>query len=64
MSRKRYRDWLPEQPYVFPPSPQEWLAKDHLAYFVMDVVGQLDLSRIEGEIQEKDAGGSSPTIRR
>ena len=50
MGRKSYREWLPDQPYVLPPSPQEWLPADHLAYFVVDAVGHLDLSRIEEEI--------------
>lgn len=60
MGRKSYREWLPDQPYVLPPSPQEWLPAEHLAYFVMDVVGQLDLSKIEEEIQRKDARGERP----
>ena len=60
MGSKSYREWLPDQPYVLPPSPQEWLPTDHLAYFVMDVVGHLDLSSIEEEIQRKDARGERP----
>ena len=31
---------------MFPASPRDWLPEGHLAYFVMDVVGQLDLSSI------------------
>ncbi|MBC7161950.1 MAG: IS1182 family transposase [Immundisolibacter sp.] len=33
--------------YLFPPSVQEWLPDGHLARFVVDVVNQLDLSRLE-----------------
>src|SRR5664279_1155416 len=33
--------------FLFPPSVQEWLPKDHLARFVVDVVEQLDLSGLE-----------------
>ena len=33
--------------FLFPPSVQEWLPKDHLARFVVDVVEQLDLSALE-----------------
>ena len=33
--------------FLFPPSVQEWLPKDHLARFVVDVVEQLDLSELE-----------------
>jgi transposase len=60
MGRKSYREWLPDQPYLLPPSPQEWLPAEHLAYFVVDAVGHLDLSRIEEEIQRKDARGERP----
>ena len=28
---KSYRPWSPEQPYLLPPSPAEWLPEDHLA---------------------------------
>ena len=30
--------------YLLPPSVDDWLPKDHLARFVVDVVEQLDLS--------------------
>ncbi len=33
-----------DQLYVMPPSLSDWLAKDHLAWFVLDVVDELDLS--------------------
>jgi hypothetical protein len=46
-SSKSYRPWTPTQSYLLPPSPLEWLPKDHLAYFVLDLVSQLDLSAIE-----------------
>src|SRR5690606_13386152 len=35
--------------FVLPPSVDEWLPKDHLARFVVDAVGALDLRRVEGE---------------
>src|SRR5258705_9582444 len=41
---KGYRPYLPEQDFLLPPSLREWLAENHLAYFVGDVVDQLDLS--------------------
>lgn len=43
-----------------PPSPTEWLAADHLVYFVLDLVADLDLGAIEGELQAKDARGERP----
>ena len=38
----------------------EWLPEGHLAYFILDVVGQLDLSAIESKIQMKDPRGTRP----
>lgn len=38
----------------------EWLAEDHLAYFVLEVVQELDLRAIEDVIQEKDGRGERP----
>jgi transposase len=32
-----------EQELLLPPSLREWLAEDHLAWFVLDAVGELDL---------------------
>src|SRR5258706_16276309 len=31
-------------PFLLPPSVDDWLGKDHLARFVVDIVDQLDLS--------------------
>ncbi len=38
----------------------DWLPEGHLAYFLLDVVAQLDLSAIESKIQAKDARGTRP----
>jgi transposase len=38
----------------------EWLPQDHLAYFVLEVVQELDLRVIEDAIQEKDGRGERP----
>lgn len=56
---KTYRTYLPEQDFVLPPSLREWLPEDHLAYFVSDVVDELDLSAIES-IYEKEERGQPP----
>jgi len=57
---KKYRSYSPSQSYLLPPSPTEWLPEGHLAYFVMDLVQDLDLGEIEGRIQAKDARGERP----
>ncbi len=33
-----------EQSYLMPPSMREWLSEGHLAWFMVDAVGQMDLS--------------------
>jgi transposase len=53
---KSYRAYLPEQDLLLPPSLSEWLPEDHLAYFVSDVVDQLDLRAIESVYEEEDRG--------
>ena len=53
---KPYRSYLPEQDLLLPPSLREWLPDDHLAYFVSDVVDQLNLSAIESVYEEDDRG--------
>jgi transposase len=41
-----FRPYEPDQPLLFPPNLREWLPSDHLAYFLLDVVGTLDLKGI------------------
>ena len=53
---KTYRTYLPEQDFLLPPSLGDWLPEDHLAYFVSDVVEQLDLSAIESVYEEEERG--------
>jgi transposase len=57
---KSYRPWSPLQPYLLPPSPTEWLPEGHLAYFILEIIEQLDLSAIECVLQTKDARGERP----
>jgi hypothetical protein len=42
----RFKEYNPDQMFLLPRSLKEWLPEDHLAYFVCDVVDQLDLSDI------------------
>ena len=48
-----YREYHPEQPFLLPPSPQQWLPENHLAYFIADTLRQIDLrplyQRYEGD---------------
>ena len=56
---KTFRPWQPRQSFLLPPSPRDWLAEDHLAYFVLDTVGELDLSAVMAPY-EKELRGYPP----
>lgn len=53
---KTYRLYLPEQDFLLPPSPRDWLPDDHLAYFVSELVDELDLSAIVRPYEAEDRG--------
>ena len=53
---KTFRPYLPEQDLLLPPSLRDWLPEGHLAYFVSDVVDQLDLGAIEGYYEQEERG--------
>ena len=53
---KTYRPYAPRQSYLLPPSPQDWLPEGHLAYFMLDLVTQLDLSRIYAHYEREERG--------
>ena len=57
---KRYRPWLPDQQYLLPPAPRQWLPDDHLVFFILDVLETVDLSPIEARVQAKDPRGTRP----
>ena len=44
---KSYRPYYPDEELLLPPSLRDWLPEKHLAYFVGDVVDNLDLSAME-----------------
>jgi transposase len=43
---KTFRPYAPGQSFLLPPSPLEWLPEGHLARFILDLVKELDLTRI------------------
>ena len=53
---KTFQPYAPDQSLLFPPSPREWLPEGHLAYFVMDVVGELDLADIHAHYERELRG--------
>ena len=54
---KTYLPYDPDQQLLLPAALQEWLPPDHLAYFISDVVDQLDLSAITARYEHERRGG-------
>jgi transposase len=56
---KSYLPFEPKQKYLLPQSLDEWLPEGHLAYFVQDVVSELNLKAIF-DYYERDHRGAPP----
>jgi transposase len=54
---KRFRVCDFNQPFLLPPSLQDWLPEDHLARFVADIANELDLRAIYAEYERSDGRG-------
>jgi len=53
---KTYRPWKPNQQWLFPPSIQDWLPENDLVYFLIDTVGELDISAITQKYEQEARG--------
>lgn len=53
---KTFRPYQPDQMLLMPVALQEWLPEDHLAYFISDVVDQLDLGAIMSRYEVEQRG--------
>lgn len=53
---KKFRNWSPDQIWLLPPSPRDWLDDGHLVYFLLDVVGEMDLSPFFERYKNPSAG--------
>lgn len=51
-----------ETPYLLPPSIQDWLPENHLARFVADIVGQLDLRALKYAYAGKGSKAYNPEM--
>ena len=54
---KTYLPYDPDQQLLLPAALRDWLPSDHLAYFISDVVDELDLSGITGRYEQERRGG-------
>ena len=50
---KSYLPYDPDQQLLLPQALQEWLPEDHLAYFISDVVDQLDPCLRRGRLSRR-----------
>ena len=48
--------------YLLPPSVDDWLPKDHLARFVVDIVDQLDLSELTRQYRGTGSDAYHPSV--
>ena len=51
-----YRDLCRDQPFLLPPDMREWLPKDHLVWFLLDVIDVLDTSVLHGRSKRGGVG--------
>src|SRR5271167_3937292 len=56
---KTYREWSPDQSYMFPPSSRDWLPENDLVYLMIDTVATLDLAPIFAHY-ERELRGQPP----
>ena len=54
---KTYLCYEPDQQLLLPAALQEWLPDDHLAYFISEVVDQLDMSEVTARYERERRGG-------
>lgn len=54
---KGYLPYNVDQRLLLPPDMRAWLPEGHLALFILDVVAELDLSRIDAVYEAKDVRG-------
>jgi transposase len=57
---KRFRHYDMDQLMLLPPDLREWLPPEHLAFYVSDLVEQLDLDAIMRVYEEGDMRGRPP----
>jgi transposase len=51
--RKNFKEYNQNEQYLFPPSLHDWLPEGHLAYFISEIVEEMDLSEIYKEYREE-----------
>lgn len=59
---KRFRPVDRQTGYLLPPSVDEWLPKNHLALFIVEVVDGLDISALEKAYAGRGSAAYHPSV--
>ena len=51
-----------DTPYLLPPSVDGWLPANHPARFILEVIEQLDLSRLLGRYRGRGSAAHHPAV--
>lgn len=62
MASVKFRSVDRETPYMLPPSINDWLPENHLARFIVDIVGQLDLRHIRASYAGRGSKAHDPEM--
>ena len=62
-SSTRFQPWEPDQPYLLPPNPRDWLPEGHLVYFLLDLVDELDLRALAAAYSNAQGGRAPYDVR-
>ena len=54
----RFRACSLNQPFLLPPTIQDWLPENHLARFIAETADHIDLTNILNKYQRKDSRGA------
>ncbi len=58
----RFIQYDRHQQYVLPPSVDEWLPEDHLARYIVEVIDQLDLSKLTSRYTQRGSEAYHPAL--
>ena len=61
-SMSRFKQFDRNQQYLLPPSIDEWLPEDHLARFIVEVIDQLDLSKLTSRYSGSGSEAYHPSL--
>ena len=63
VSTATFREYEPDQDFLLPPSLAEWLPGNHVAYFIIDVLQEIDLSSFYEDYDNSQGGAARVRTR-